>query len=285
MPGDGPAVGVGALGVTDGARLAGTVQDPATGSVETSAGRDGASIRAQAAATEPERAPMVAAIVTPPGDDAPVVVADAGKTVADTPMAKPRARPSTQTAAAEKRSAVVVAKVDRPAATSEPAAAAAAPPPPAPLPSLRILVEAETHHRAGTDRYTAGEYAAMLRNELIDIAAGHLGQQHVRSADANLAFRDDLRDGRAGIDRLCGRADAERLLLADLSVPSGGFSAIDSAYWPEVKLIAINCRDGRLHKSQKGRLEPSRLDRFEYQHGFAERSQRFVASQAYFLRP
>ena len=259
-----------------GTQLAGTVTGSTTGAgVETDTG-------STAVSTEPNTRP--AAI---PSTAAPTIVAsrDPVPVVVPKPVVKSRPAPPADKEVAAKKPAVVVAKVDRPAVPPEPVAAVVAPPPPAPGPTLRILVEAETHDRAGTDRYSPNEYAAMLRNELIGIAGGYLGDGHVSSADANLAFRDDLGDGRAGVDRLCARAGSERLLLADLSVPSAGFSTVDSAYWPEVVFTAINCRDGRLHKSQKIRLEPSRLDRFEYQQGFAARSQRFVASQAYFLRP
>ena len=53
----------------------------------------------------------------------------------------------------------------------------------------------------------------------------------------------------------------------------------------EVSYIAINCGDGRVHKSPKKRLEPHRLDTFEFQQQFSRRTQEFIASQGYFLKP
>lgn len=157
--------------------------------------------------------------------------------------------------------------------------------PPAPKPSLRILVEADADDSAGLGSFTPQSYAARLRAELTGVAIDTLGAENVAASQANMAFRQDLKGGRAGIEQLCGKADTERLLLADLTIPSDGFSAIPSAYWPEVVFTAINCRDGRLHKSQKKRLEPANADSFDYQQGFSQASQRFVASQAYFLKP
>ena len=68
-------------------------------------------------------------------------------------------------------------------------------------------------------------------------------------------------------------------------VQAAGVSAVPSAYWPDVTFTAISCGDGRVHKSPAQRLEPHRLDSFEYQQLFARRSQDFLASQGYFLKP
>lgn len=164
---------------------------------------------------------------------------------------------------------------------------AAAPPPvvEAASPRLRILVEAETDADIGLGDYTPEAYAALLQQELLSVASVSLGRENVDVAGANMRFRDDFTAGRAGIERLCERAGAQRLLLADVSIPSDGFSTVASAFWPEARFAAINCVDGRLHKSPRKRIEPHRLDQFEYQQGFAKRAQRFVSSQAYFLRP
>ena len=121
--------------------------------------------------------------------------------------------------------------------------------------------------------------------ELETVSSDFLGAAAVQSGAPNLAFREQLADGRAGIDRLCSQARVQRVLLADVSIPSGGFSSVASAHWPEVRFTAINCGDGRLHKSSSRRLEPQRTDRFEYQKDFAQRAHDFVASQGYFLRP
>lgn len=244
-------------------------------------------------------APPVAADATPstssiarPGSDTQVAaIATPGGVGAALPAPRPAQAPGVTQAAP---------RVPKPVERRPAASAAVAPPTrrpalqqavvPAPLaeparpPALRILVAADTDDEAGLGAYEPAEYAAMLRQELIDIARGTLGPENVSASLGNMAFRDDLGEGRSGAERLCRRAGAERLLLADLTVPTAGFSTIPSAYWPEVVFTAINCADGRLHKSQKKRLEPHSGDSFDYQLGFAQRSQQFVASQAYFLR-
>lgn len=156
---------------------------------------------------------------------------------------------------------------------------------PAPLPPLRIFVEADVDDEAGLGAYSASQFAGMLRGELAAVAGSYLAPGVVRSGDDNLGFREHLAAGRSGIERLCQQADASRLLLADVTVPSAGFSALPSAYWPQVAFTAINCNDGRVHKRQKKRLEPNRLDNFEYQQHFYQQSESFVASQGYFLKP
>ena len=287
--------GIGALSGNDNVQLVGTMNNAKVGTgVTTGIGGIGVPLPpgvgvvgsgSVQTATPTAKPPTEKPTIVAAPDPVPVSVdpAEKSKNTADKPVVTRKPKAPAQEPKVAKKPAAVVAKVDKPAAPSKSAASTA--PPPATVAALRILVEAETHDRADTDQYTPTQYAAMLRKELIAVAGGYLGGENVRAADANLAFRDDLADGRPGVDRLCDRAGSERLLLADLSVPSEGFSRFDSAYWPEVVFTAINCRDGRLHKSQKIRLEPSRLDRFEYQHGFAERSQQFVASQAYFLKP
>jgi hypothetical protein len=107
----------------------------------------------------------------------------------------------------------------------------------------------------------------------------------VRLIQGNQSFRAELVQGSEGIMAPCREPLTHRLLLADLTVPSAGFSTIESAYWPEVELLAINCEGIRLYKRPRQRLEPHRLDSYPYQKGFAEKSQQFVSSQAYFLKP
>lgn len=159
-------------------------------------------------------------------------------------------------------------------------------PPPVPVEAgLRVLVEADVGERSGLGKFTAESYATLLKGELETVSSEFLGAAAVQRGAPNLAFRDQLADGRPGIDRLCGQVQNQRVLLADVSIPSGGFSSVASAYWPEVRFTAINCGDGRLHKSSSKRLEPQRADRFEYQKDFSQRAHDFVASQGYFLRP
>ncbi len=152
-------------------------------------------------------------------------------------------------------------------------------------PNLRVLVEAEVDDRAGLGAYTPAQYALLLKQALEQVAVANLGKHAVETGDANAAFRERLKDGNGGMTALCDQVDAQRLLLADVRIPSAGFSTIDSAYWPEVSFIAINCADGRKHRRPYKRLEPSHQDRFAFQHQFMEYAQGFIVSQGYFLKP
>ena len=204
----------------------------------------------------------------------------APKPVAAEPVIPTRVAPKPVASPATSRSPEVVASIAKPAPVP------VVRPPPAPAETgLRVLVEADVGDRSGLGRYTAESYASLLKGELETVSSDFLGAAAVQSGAPNLAFRDQLVDGRAGVERLCSQAGVQRVLLADVSIPSGGFSSVASAYWPEVRFTAINCGDGRLHKSSSRRLEPQRADRFEYQKDFAQRAHDFVASQGYFLRP
>ena len=204
----------------------------------------------------------------------------APKPVSVEPDIPTRVAPKPVASPAASRSPEVVASIARPVPVP------VVRPPPAPAETgLRVLVEADVGDRSGLGRYTAESYASLLKGELETVSSDFLGAAAVQSGAPNLAFRDQLVDGRAGVERLCSQAGVQRVLLADVSIPSGGFSSVASAYWPEVRFTAINCGDGRLHKSSSRRLEPQRADRFEYQKDFAQRAHDFVASQGYFLRP
>jgi len=204
----------------------------------------------------------------------------APKPVAAEPVIPTRVAPKPVASPATSRSPEVVASIAKPAPVP------VVRPPPAPAETgLRVLVEADVGDRSGLGRYTAESYASLLKGELETVSSDFLGAAAVQSGAPNLAFRDQLVDGRAGVERLCSQAGVQRVLLVDVSIPSGGFSSVASAYWPEVRFTAINCGDGRLHKSSSRRLEPQRADRFEYQKDFAQRAHDFVASQGYFLRP
>ena len=204
----------------------------------------------------------------------------AARTVAPTPVKPKPIAPKPVASPAASRSPEVVASIAKPVPVP------VVRPPPAPADAgLRVLVEADVGERSGLGNFTAESYATLLKGELETVSSDFLGAAAVQSGAPNLAFREQLADGRAGIDRLCSQARVQRVLLADVSIPSGGFSSVASAYWPEVRFTAINCGDGRLHKSSSRRLEPQRTDRFEYQKDFAQRAHDFVASQGYFLRP
>ena len=204
----------------------------------------------------------------------------AARTVAPTPVKPKPIAPKPVASPAASRSPEVVASIAKPVPVP------VVRPPPAPADAgLRVLVEADVGERSGLGKFTAESYATLLKGELETVSSDFLGAAAVQSGAPNLAFRDQLADGRAGVERLCSQARVQRVLLADVSIPSGGFSSVASAYWPEVRFTAINCGDGRLHKSSSRRLEPQRTDRFEYQKDFAQRAHDFVASQGYFLRP
>jgi hypothetical protein len=153
------------------------------------------------------------------------------------------------------------------------------------LPNLRVFVQADVHERAGLGDLSADRYAELLKAELTAVAGDYIGREAVQSEDPNMMFRDYLAEGREGLGQICKLAGAQRVLLADVEIAAAGFSSVDSAYWPEVSYIAINCGDGRVHKSAKKRLEPHRLDAFEFQQQFSRRAQEFIASQGYFLKP
>lgn len=224
------------------------------------------------AAAEPVAAAPVAPTPLAPEPAAPKPIAP--RPVASKPVA-PQSAPVT-------RAPAVVASVGRPV----PAPVVRPAPQPVPVESgLRVLVEADVGERSGLGNFTAESYATLLKAELETVSSDYLGDAAVQRGAPNLAFRDQLSDGRPGVEQLCEQVKVQRVLLADVSIPSGGFSSVASAYWPEVRFTAINCGDGRLHKSSSKRLEPQRADRFEYQKDFTQRAHDFVASQGYFLRP
>jgi len=136
------------------------------------------------------------------------------------------------------------------------------------------------------EKFKAGRGDAQIAEQAAPpVAEDYLGREAVQSEDPNMMFRDNLAEGREGLEQICKPAQAHRVLLADVEIAAAGFSGVDSAYWPEVSYIAIDCGDGRVHKSPKKRLEPHRLDTFEFQQQFSRRSQEFIASQGYFLKP
>jgi hypothetical protein len=150
---------------------------------------------------------------------------------------------------------------------------------------LRILVTADVHDRAGLGRYSAADYARLAQREVIAIARSVLGDDAVADAADAIGFRDRLRTGRAGLEAICADVDSARVLMVDSSIQAAGFSTVDSAYWPEVVFTAVNCDDLRAVSSEKNRLEPHRLDRFEFQHQLAAAARNFVSRHAWFLGP
>jgi hypothetical protein len=200
------------------------------------------------------------------------------------PQVTPRpAAPLEESPTAEAREAAAPSRPAVPAKTQGPAPL---PPVPVAIPNLKVFVEADVHERAGLSAYSADSYAGVLRRELERVVASHLGGDALQAGGDNLGFREAFaEDPQRAPAEVCEGAGSRRVLLADLTIPSAGFSAVDSAYWPEVAFRAISCGDGRQHRRPKARLEPHRQDGFPFQHHFAERAEGFVASQAYFLQP
>ncbi len=227
--------------------------------------------------------PPVDVVVAPPPPDATL-----SKPVVAPRVVEARPAPITPEPTTPEPSTAPVTLSKPTAVVAKPAPVAAQPPGTvaAPVkPNLRVLVEADVHDRAGLAAFTPASYAARLRDELEQVAARQLGPDAVTLGGSNLPFRSHIEAGRGGVESLCEQAGSQRLLLADLRIPSAGFSTVDSAYWPEVAFVAINCADGRVHRRPKKRIEPTQQDRFEFQYQFAKISGNFVASQGYFLRP
>lgn len=236
-------------------------------------------------AAEPEMPaakPAVPPVQTPP--QVAVAPGPIEPAAAARPQPEPKARP-----APKPKPKPLPEPVQKPVPKEEPVVAAASaravvPAQPV-VPNLRVFAQADVNDRAGLGNLTAGRYSALLKKELAAVATDYLGSGAVQSGDPNRTFRDQLAAGREGRDRLCREAGARRLLLADVVINAAGFSTVDSAYWPEVKFTAINCNDGRFHKSPKKRLEPSNMDTFGFQQQFNQHSQDFIARQGYFLKP
>jgi len=148
---------------------------------------------------------------------------------------------------------------------------------------LRAFVEADVDDRAGLGDFTSTGYSAKLKAELILVAQETLGADAVATGGDNMAFRKLIRLGRNGLEQLCEQAGSTRVLLADVVIESAGFSVVDSAYWPQLQMAAIDCDAGSIRRGRKQRLEPHRLDRFGFQQSFSERSREFISSQGYFL--
>lgn len=218
----------------------------------------------------------------------PASAAPAQSQVPTSPAAKPIAATQTQSA----RQAVQRKPPVTPAPKAPTQLATIAPPKPAvvtaapSVANLRVFVQAEVNDRAGLGGYTEERFANLLRSDLERLVVDQLGAEAVQAGGANPAFRKQFaEDPEQARDAICREAGSQRVLLADLTIPSAGFSTVDSAYWPEVVFRAINCNDGRTRHRAKVRLEPHVRDSFPFQHQFAQRAENFLASQGYFLKP
>lgn len=175
----------------------------------------------------------------------------------------------------------------QPAATTPAVARApvSSPPPAAAVPvELQVLVEVASNDTEPGDPVAPQQYATLLRDVLLAAVRERLGDDSVGDG-MNGRFKADLAEGRVGVERLCDRVGSRRLLLAGFARSASRSPAVDKANTPGVTFVAINCADGRLHRSPKRRLQAHRLDGFEYQVDFTQKAQKFIASQAYFLRP
>ncbi len=146
-----------------------------------------------------------------------------------------------------------------------------------PSPGLWVIVDADVEEYAGMKGMTAPAYSQALRERLANLAAERLGEHYVSLEGAQPAI-DDTQYKRA-----CTESPAGRVLLATVRVPINDFSPVESSFWPHLVLAALNCKDGRVHRSQPERLTPNRTDQVFFEQDFLVNAQNFIARQAYFL--
>jgi len=162
------------------------------------------------------------------------------------------------------------------ASLQKPSPAVAAPEAP-PAPGLWVIVDADVEEYAGMKGMTARDYSQALRERLATLAAERLGEEYV-SLDGMQPTIEDKQYTQA-----CAKSPADRVLLATLRVPINDFSPVESSFWPHLVLAAVNCKDGRVHRSQPERLTPKRTDQVFFEQDFLVSAQNFIARQAYFL--
>lgn len=201
---------------------------------------------------------------SPPADLKPAPLA-----VKPQPVAKPRPEPVAPTQ-------VAVAPVVEPqAAPPKPVVEVA---PVEPTPGLWVMVDADVAEYAGMTGMSKQDYSLALRERLANIAAERFGQNHVTVQGAQFEV-----EGKK-YKRVCEHSPAARVLLATVRVPPFDFSPIESGFWPDLVLAAVNCGDGRVHHSMSKRLTPQHDDKVFFEQDFLAEAQRFVAAQAYFLK-
>lgn len=145
-------------------------------------------------------------------------------------------------------------------------------------PGLWVMVDAEVAERAGITGMSREEYSQALRQRLAQLAEDRFGAAHVSREGGQGQIKG--REFKAA----CSMTKAPRVLLATVRIPPMDFSSIESAFWPNLELAAVNCKDGRMHSSGAKRLSPQRQDEVFFERDFIANAERFIASQAYFLK-
>lgn len=143
-------------------------------------------------------------------------------------------------------------------------------------PKLWVLVDAEVSEDAGIRGISAEEYSRQLRDRLAHVAAGLFG-------DAQVSVTGDQQVAKAGKQGVCAASPTPKVILATLSIPTV-FSDIESAYWPDLQVMVINCDDGRFQRSAPKRLTPKRSDQVYFESDFVDITERFLSSRSYFLQ-
>lgn len=217
----------------------------------------------------PQAAPAAASPETFPAlPDAPTAAGPQSKPQSKQPREVPRERP------AGPRAPEVP-----PVASAPPARPAVVDPPATPVPEPRVwvLVDAEVSENAGITGISREEYSSQLRSRLAGVASALFGAEQISHAGDQAVARE-------GVDAICRAAPTPKVLLAAVDIPDEAFSAIESAYWPLLRIKAINCNDGRVQTSGVTRLTPKRTDKLFFEQDFVSAAERFVASRSYFLK-
>ncbi len=147
-----------------------------------------------------------------------------------------------------------------------------APAPAAPInppPVLGIMVVADADSSAGI-QVDADTYRRQVRDALLGQVRERLGAR----AEVRAMRADDLREqvsGEDGVQGLCAASGADRLLVADLQIPFTLGNAVPSAFWPDLRLTAVDCERRRHRLTVSPHLTPHRLDAFPFQRDLQDR--------------
>ncbi len=125
----------------------------------------------------------------------------------------------------------------------------------------------------------SAKIAGLYRDTLREAAAGRI--------DLNIDH-DSVRDLR-GLDKalrertaLCDTARGGTVFVARVE-ETQAISSVDSAYWPELRLIAITCDSGKQYAA-RDILAPRREDRFPFERGMAESMEKFAREYRHLLQ-
>ena len=151
-------------------------------------------------------------------------------------------------------------------------------PPPEPTrPDLWVVVDAEVAERAGMRGITAQEYSQALRERLAKAASQRFGSERVTIAGKQPQVRG------SDYAQVCADSPADKVLLATLRVPPWGVSTIESAFWPDLVMAGVDCRDGQVQPSESKRLTPGFNDSVFFENDFLRAAKSFIIGQSYFF--